>query len=240
MDAKRIGIKIKVYIDQDCKTLGMNEACKKGENLPINYIDIHDVEALLKIQENKCYICKETVLVNYISGCKNQFTLDRINSKNPHLKGNILISCWYCNCRDFNRQVNCKNKCCIDKSVTLRKKKDVPNSEIDLLIGEYNKALIGKYSPFDDYRDYDYIWTKTYDEESGGYKRIMSSKKAARDYFDLMEQEQKMSEPDKYYLSRRERKNIGTNDGYCKCGRKDEDGSVGCSRWPLCDDDDLY
>ena len=68
----------------------------------------------------------------------------------------------------------------------------------------------------------------------------MSSKKAARDYFDLMEQEQKMSEPDKYYLSRRERKNIGTNDGYCKCGRKDEDGSVGCSRWPLCDDDDLY
>lgn len=123
MEAKRIGIKIKAYIYQDCETLGMNEECKKGQNLPINYIDINDVEALLKIQENKCYICKENVLVNYISGCKNQFTLDRINSKNPHLKGNILIACWYCNCRDFNRQVNCKNKCCIDKSVTLRKKK---------------------------------------------------------------------------------------------------------------------
>ena len=102
METKRIEIKINSYVYQDCDTLGMNEECKKGKNLPINYIDINDVEVLLRIQNNKCYICKEQVLVNYTSGCKNQFTLDRINGKNPHLKGNILIACWYCNCRNYN------------------------------------------------------------------------------------------------------------------------------------------
>ena len=30
METKRIGIKIKSYVYQDCETLGMNEECKKG------------------------------------------------------------------------------------------------------------------------------------------------------------------------------------------------------------------
>lgn len=65
----------------------------------------------------------------------------------------------------------------------------------------------------------------------------MSSKKEIRDYFDLMEQNR--FETDKYCnLSRYERKNIGTN-GYCNCGREEEDGSVGCSIWPMCEDDDF-
>jgi hypothetical protein len=237
METKRIGIKIKSYVYQDCETLGMNEECKKGENLPINYIDINDVEVLLKIQENKCYICKEQVLVNYTSGCKNQFTLDRINSKNPHLKGNILIACWYCNCIDYNRQINCKNNCCINKSVILRKKNDVPNSEIDMLIYEYNKVVNGNYSPFDDYKDYcDYIKSEIYHEETGGIERSFSSNKACRDYFILQEKiNTKTNKLSK--LSRRERKNLETEEGYCVCGRKDEDGSFGCNIWPSCCDD---
>jgi hypothetical protein len=231
METKRIEIKINSYVYQDCDTLGMNEECKKGKNLPINYIDINDVEVLLRIQNNKCYICKEQVLVNYTSGCKNQFTLDRINGKNPHLKGNVLIACWYCNCRNYNGKINCKNNCCINKSV-IRTKKAVPNSEIDMLIYEYNKIVNGNYSPFDDYTDYcDYFKTQIYDEDSGGFLSSFSSKKAGHDYFCLQENT----------LSRRERKNIGTEpEGYCRCGRKNEDGSsLGCSTFPLCCDEQL-
>lgn len=236
MNAKQIETKIKTYISQDCITLGMNEKCKKGEYLPINYIGINDVEILLQIQKNKCYICNEDVLVNYSSYCKSQYTLDRINGKNPHLKGNCLIACWYCNCRDFNRQLTCKNKCCPDKSVTLRKKKDVPKSEIDLLISEYNKSINGNYSPFDDYIDY--ISNTSCDEETGEIKRILSSSKEIIDYFDLLES----LNADKYTISRRERKNtINIKEGYCECGRIEEDGSVGCTRWPSCvDDHDFY
>ena len=240
METKRIGIKIKSYVYQDCETLGMNEECKKGENLPINYIDINDVDVLLKIQENKCYICKENVLVNYIPGCKNQFTLDRINSKNPHLKGNILIACWYCNCFDFNRQLNCKNNCCNNKLVTLRRKKDVSKSEIEMLICEYNKAVNGNYSPFDDYKDYNnFIKSETQSETYTDCTEVLwTSNKAFRDYFVLLEKVNYKS--DKLYnLSRRERKNLGT-EGYCECGRKDEDGSIGCIRWPSCCDDYMY
>jgi hypothetical protein len=237
MEAKKIGIKIKSYIYQDCETIGMNEECKNGKNLPINYIDINDVVSLLKIQENKCYICKENVLVNYIPGCKNQFTLDRINSKNPHLKGNILIACWYCNCFDFNQQVNCKNKCCNDKLVTLRKKKDVSKSEIDILICEYNKAVNGNYSPFDDYKDYNQLIKSEIQSvtDNDCTEVLWTSNKAFRDYcygIEIIQQKTGI-------LSRRERKNIGT-EGYCICGRKDEDGSVGCAIWPSCYNNELY
>jgi hypothetical protein len=233
MNTKKIEIKIKEYISQDCDSLGMNKECKKGKNLPTNYIDTNDVEALLKIQQNKCYICKETVLVDYIPGCKNQFTLARINNKNPHLKGNILISCWYCNCFHYNKQVNCKNNCCNNKLCTLRKKEDVSNSEIDMLIYDYNKFVNGNYSPFDDYIDYDYLASEKYDEETGGTIKSFPSTKACRDYLILQE--------DNIKTSRRERrKNFGIKEGYCECGRKDEDGSVGCFNWPSCCDNEDY
>jgi hypothetical protein len=40
--------------------------------------------------------------------------------------------------------------------------------------------------------------------------------------------------------SRREMKNIVSKEGYCRCGRKDEDGSYGCSSYPSCVDDAWY
>jgi NAD dependent epimerase/dehydratase family enzyme len=43
-----------------------------------------------------------------------------------------------------------------------------------------------------------------------------------------------------YYPSRREREktdNSSTKEGYCKCGRKDEEGSYGCIRYPSCIND---
>ena len=43
-----------------------------------------------------------------------------------------------------------------------------------------------------------------------------------------------------YYPSRREREKMdaaSTKKGYCKCGRKDEEGSYGCTRYPSCIND---
>jgi len=42
-------------------------------------------------------------------------------------------------------------------------------------------------------------------------------------------------------LSRREYKNRTEEDErYCECGRKNEDGSFGCTRWPACSNEDFY
>lgn len=235
-EVKIIINKIKKYIIQDCDSpLKMNETCKKGENIPINYVDINDVVALLKVQENKCYICKQSIKVNYKAWCKNQITLDRINSKNPHLKGNVLISCWFCNCRDFNKQLKCKNECCNNKSNSLRTKKEISSIEIKELISKYNKEVDGNYSPDDDFIDYKNICEEKYHEDSGGNELSFPSHKASLDFFNIKQEITKNS------LSRREYKNRGVEDDErCKCGRKNEEGSFGCVRWPGCSNNDFY
>ena len=64
-EVKKIESEIKSYIIQDCDSpLKMNETCRRGKNIPTNYVDINDVLVLLKIQENKCYICKQDVKIN--------------------------------------------------------------------------------------------------------------------------------------------------------------------------------
>jgi hypothetical protein len=43
-----------------------------------------------------------------------------------------------------------------------------------------------------------------------------------------------------YYPTRREREMMeaaSAKEGYCKCGRKDEEGSYGCTRYPSCIND---
>lgn len=68
-DMKKI-IKRKVngYYQQDKKIFFTKDSIR-----PKNYIDVDDVILLLKLQENKCYICNEKVLLTYEKGCKNQF-----------------------------------------------------------------------------------------------------------------------------------------------------------------------
>ncbi len=214
--------KIYSYIQQDKKTLFMckdtvmdtdNELMKINTDiLPSNYIDINDVKILLDIQEYKCYICKEKVKIDYKPGCKYQFTLDRINSDNPHLKGNCLIACWYCNCIDFNSQRNCKEKCCPDKSKDLRRKEDVPDNKINKINKKYNKLVNGDYSPYDEWNDIDVNNVQhEFDKETEGYK-LIGSDKEIRESMKCMKiaNDQKM---ESYYpgyknMSRRERKNL--------------------------------
>ena len=177
--------KIKSYIYQDCETLGMNAECKEKGNksLPKNYIEVNDVKILIEVQDNKCYICKEP-FKEYNAGCKNQLTLDRINSKNPHLKGNILLACWYCNCYGYNRQRECKYKCC-NKSTSLRMKKDVPNEEILGLIDEYNKKTNGSFNPNDTWKDYEDDGRIIEVDDEGFTHTSFVNERASQNYFKM-------------------------------------------------------
>jgi hypothetical protein len=61
-----------------------------------------DVEKLLIKQLFKCYVCDDMVITtNYKPYCCYQFSIDRIDNNKPHDKNNVLISCYYCNCRNF-------------------------------------------------------------------------------------------------------------------------------------------
>jgi hypothetical protein len=221
-EAKIIKKKIISYIQQDKNTLSM---CKdtvintdneleniNTDRLPSNYIDINDVRILLDIQKYKCYICNEKVKTDYKPGCKYQFTLDRINSDNPHLKGNCLIACWYCNCIDYNCKPNCKEKCCPDKSKDLKRKEDVSDKNINKIIKKYNELVDGDYSSYDDWCDVDPNNIELeFDEESGG-NLVKGSCKEVLEYMKNMKKidDEKM---ESYYpgyknMSRGQRKNL--------------------------------
>ena len=56
---------------------------------------------MLMLKQNlKCYVCDDLVLTtNWRSHCCYQFSVDRIDDNKPHDRNNILLSCYYCNCR---------------------------------------------------------------------------------------------------------------------------------------------
>jgi hypothetical protein len=64
-------------------------------------IDYDNVVTLLNKQQFRCYICKDKVLITFEKYCLYQFSLDRIDNNLPHDKNNVLISCYFCNCRNF-------------------------------------------------------------------------------------------------------------------------------------------
>ena len=157
INEKKIKAKLRSYLDQDKKNCGAEFISqeKSKKYIPPNYIDISDVKILLEIQKNECYICHDLLNLDWEPHCKYQITLDRINGQNPHLKGNILLACWYCNCRCRNKRRQCKKKCCEDKSNDIRKKKDVPPDEILKLLATYNEKVNGNYTLKDDWKDYE-------------------------------------------------------------------------------------
>jgi hypothetical protein len=101
-------------------------------------IDYKFITELIQKQDKKCYICKETILlIDWKPYCCYQFSIDRIDNNKPHDKNNVLISCYYCNCRDYPKfdQYNkiCKQKCHTDYK-DLRHKNTISNIEINNLI----------------------------------------------------------------------------------------------------------
>ena len=102
---------------RDCADMKENNICKlliKGIKQKINgykvqdkkkklldeekLVDFDEVLNLLINADNKCYYCKNEVLLIYEDQRqKNQWSLDRIDNDIGHIKGNLLISCLDCN-----------------------------------------------------------------------------------------------------------------------------------------------
>jgi len=85
-------------------------------------ISIKDIEELLIKQNNKCYVCKELVLLDsWTNNCLYQFSVDRINENLPHDRDNFLISCFHCNCtlyvREGSKEKMCINGCHTEKKI---------------------------------------------------------------------------------------------------------------------------
>lgn len=53
----------------------------------------------------------------------------------------------------------------------------------------------------------------------------------------VLQEKINISTDNSYILSRREKKNIRREEGYCECGKRGEDGSFGCNMFPACLDD---
>jgi hypothetical protein len=102
----------------------------------IGNIQIEDVKELLNKQNFKCYICNDIVkTINWSPYCCYQFSVDRIDNNKPHDRNNILISCYYCNCRndprfDQNNKL-CNNKCHTIKRENIPYKTDIDNNIIE-------------------------------------------------------------------------------------------------------------
>jgi len=106
---------------------------KKGD------LEINDIEYLLKKQEYKCYVCGDDMLmINYKPYCCYQFSIDRLNNDKPHDKGNVLISCYYCNCRHFplfdQKDKICNSGCHTDKRNITNKRTNISNELIKKLL----------------------------------------------------------------------------------------------------------
>ena len=112
---------------------------KKRRDITNEYVTINDVKKLLYKLENKCYVCGDNVITDaWQPKCLYQFTLDRIDNSLPHNRNNVLICCYYCNCRDYNNDQDktdtwlyklCPNKCHIIKRNITRTRDSVSYEE---------------------------------------------------------------------------------------------------------------
>lgn len=70
----------------------------------VNFIDFEEVFLQICKQEGKCKYCNITLkFLNFQPYQQNQFSIDRIDSTQPHVKNNIHISCLKCNIRKGNK-----------------------------------------------------------------------------------------------------------------------------------------
>ena len=62
------------------------------------YVGVEDVLALLREQRARCFACGEHVVPAWTAANDpRQFSIDRINNDEAHLRGNVRIACLACN-----------------------------------------------------------------------------------------------------------------------------------------------
>jgi hypothetical protein len=114
----------------------------RGRSITEDYVTVEDVKHLLLKQDNKCYVCCDTVITQeWQQNCLYHFTLDRINNAMPHNRNNVLICCFYCNCyshiddgTDLCLYKLCSKKCHQIKRHITRTRNDVPKEEIEKML----------------------------------------------------------------------------------------------------------
>ena len=69
----------------------------KNENRLFN-LDEEWIKRMLEVQNGICYQCSYPFLL--INGDRDlrQVSIDRIDNDLGHIKGNVILSCWGCNC----------------------------------------------------------------------------------------------------------------------------------------------
>lgn len=113
----------------------------------LDYITIKDIQILLDIQEHKCYICKQNVIIHSKPRCLHKFSIDRLNEHKPHINGNVLIACFWCNCRDFLHETKCLNcSTCAEKNRDIRTSRSVERNEIEIIIQKYSNIVSKQYT----------------------------------------------------------------------------------------------
>lgn len=100
-DTSGLKKKLSTYKISDLKAFG-----REGN------LSVDDVIKLIKKQSGNCYVCDEPViLANWKPHCCYQLSIDRINNGLPHDRGNVLISCYYCNCRHHHDFIQLNKVC---------------------------------------------------------------------------------------------------------------------------------
>lgn len=113
------------YICYQCNTSSLKgnidkklSRYKKSDKSKFNRegdVTIEDISQLLKKQYFTCYVCDEPVITSrWKPFCCYQFSVDRIDNNLPHDRTNVLISCYYCNCRHHS-EFHQKDKVCSER-----------------------------------------------------------------------------------------------------------------------------
>ena len=163
----------------NCKRNDKNVFAREG-----NLTNQHVYNLLIR-QECKCYICKEALMLSkWKKYCCYQFSIDRIDNTKPHDEGNVLITCYYCNCKNdtrFNQYDKICSSGCHTVPKQLRNREHVLQQEIDDILNNKKTGIVfqdveGKYSLEDiedvlikigHERDYNYNSTVRIIDENG-------------------------------------------------------------------------